>query len=281
MSFDEYRARSRANWSYAAPGWERNRAFLLATFAPVSEWLVERIAPRPGQTVLELAAGPGDTGFLAAAQVGPEGLLLSTDFAADMVAAAGRRAEKLGLTNVEFRVLDAERMDLPDTSVDGVLCRWGYMLMVDPAAAFAETRRVLRPGGRVALAAWADPALNPWASLAGRAAVESGLMARPDPEEPNMFAFADAGRVRALVAGAGLEGLELETLELSQRFASFDEYWRISNECSPGRSQLLERLGDDEAAALTDRVRAAIEPYREGLGYAFPAATHVAAATAP
>jgi ubiquinone/menaquinone biosynthesis C-methylase UbiE len=65
-----------------------------------------------------------------------------------MVEVARRRAEELGLANVEPRVLDAERMDLDDSSVDGIVCRFGYMLMADPAAALAESRRVLREGGR-------------------------------------------------------------------------------------------------------------------------------------
>jgi ubiquinone/menaquinone biosynthesis C-methylase UbiE len=64
-----------------------------------------------------------------------------------MVEAATRHADELGLESIECRVLDAERLHLPDDAVDGVLCRWGYMLLSDPEAAFAETRRVLRPNG--------------------------------------------------------------------------------------------------------------------------------------
>ncbi|HVM35485.1 MAG TPA: class I SAM-dependent methyltransferase [Actinomycetota bacterium] len=69
-----------------------------------------------------------------------------------MLDAARRRGAELGVTNVGYQVLDAERIELDDDSVDGVLCRLGYMLMGDAATALAETRRVLRPGGRVTLA---------------------------------------------------------------------------------------------------------------------------------
>ena len=54
-------------------------------------------------------------------------------------------------------MLDAEQMDLDDDSVDAAVCRWGYMLMADPAAALRETRRVLRDGGALAFAVWAAP----------------------------------------------------------------------------------------------------------------------------
>ena len=67
------------------------------------------------------------------------------------------------MTNVEFQVWGAEWIDLPVASVDAVLCRWGYMLMADPLAALRETRRVLRPGGRLALAVWDAASANPWA----------------------------------------------------------------------------------------------------------------------
>ena len=140
------RERSRAVWDDMATGWELAREDIWANTQAVGEWLVRALDLRPGDTVLELAAGLGDTGFQAARRVGDAGHVLITDFAPAMVAAARRRAAELDITNAEFRVLDAERMDLATDSVDDVVCRWGYMLMIDRSAAFAETRRVLRPG---------------------------------------------------------------------------------------------------------------------------------------
>ena len=140
-----------------APGWERRRAFVEQVTAPVREWMIRQLAPGPGDTVLELAAGAGDTGFEAAAIVGESGRLVSTDFSPAMFEVARRRGAELQVENVDYRVMDAERIELDDDSVDGVLCRYGYMLMADAAAALAETRRVLRPGG-----AWRWPSGDPW-----------------------------------------------------------------------------------------------------------------------
>ncbi len=94
-----------------------------------------------------------------------------------MVEAARRRGEEVGVENVEYRVLDAEHMDLDDGSVDGVVCRFGYMLMADPAAALAETKRVLRDDGRLALAVWGAPDSNKWAFIPGLTMVELGHLA--------------------------------------------------------------------------------------------------------
>jgi len=151
-----------------APGWERWRAQLEEALSPVRGWLVTQLAPRPGDTVLELSAGAGDTGFAAAAIVGERGRLISTDFAPEMVEVARRRGAELGLRNVDYRVMDAERIELDAESVDGVLCQSGYMLMADPAAALSETRRVLRPAGRAALSVWVPPSATRGArSVAG------------------------------------------------------------------------------------------------------------------
>ncbi|MGH9217284.1 MAG: class I SAM-dependent methyltransferase [Acidimicrobiales bacterium] len=118
----------------------------------MSEWLVDQIDPQPARTVLELTAGPGETGFLAASRLGSGGRLISSDFVPAMVVAAQRGATQRGLDNVECRILDAQQIDLPDSSVDGVLSRFGLMLVPDQEQAMREIRRVLRAGGRCAYA---------------------------------------------------------------------------------------------------------------------------------
>ena len=161
MDLQTYRETSLQTWDEMAPGWEDRREWILGITGPINEWLVDRVDPQPAQTVLDVAAGTGDLGFIAAKRVGESGKVLCTDFATQMVEAARRNGERLRLSNVEYRVLDAERMDLDDDSVDGVLSRWGYMLMADPAAALRETRRVLRDGSTLAFAVWQTPDRNP------------------------------------------------------------------------------------------------------------------------
>ena len=114
--------------------------------------------------------------------------MISTDFAPEMVDVARRYGEARGLENVEYRVLDAERMDLDDDSVDGVVCRWGYMLMADPAAALKETRRVLRGGGPLAFAVWRTPDRNPWAAVPGMTLVQRVTCLRPSRERRDLRA---------------------------------------------------------------------------------------------
>jgi SAM-dependent methyltransferase len=241
----------------------------------VGERLVERLDPQPGDTVLELAAGTGDTGFLAASRIGDSGRLISTDFAPSMVEAARGAGSRRGLDNVEHRVLDAENLDLEDSSVDRVVCRWGYMLMADPAAALAETRRVLKDGGRLAFAVWAGPEKNPWASIPGIALVQRGHLPAPEPGTPGIFAMADPDRIRALVTGAGFGEPQIEQVEVSWPIDSADGHWNLMVMKLAGPlADAIGRLDGSEREEIRNEVRSGIERVIEEHG-SIPGVSHV------
>ena len=258
----ERRQRSLELWQQMAQPWERRRELTWRFTRPVSEWLVDRVDPKPGETLLELAAGTGETGFLAARRLGAEGRLISSDFAPEMVQAAERVASELGLANVEFRVLDAEQLELADACVDGVLCRFSFMLMGDPLRAFRETRRVLRPGGRLAFSTWADPSCNPWMTLSARLMIERGLTEPFSSDGPGMFALPDADTVVPLLSEAGFGEIEVEDMELQWRFDDRDELWTFASELQGPVALALAELEEEERAA----VRAALEGHAAEFG---------------
>jgi len=262
-----------------APGWERWRARLEATAAPVREWLIRALAPRPGDTVLELAAGVGDTGLEAAAMVGERGRLISTDVSPAMVAAARRRGGELEVRNADYLAMDAEHLELDSDSVDGVLCRFGLMLMADPAAALSETRRVLRPGGRVALAVWSAPERNPWLSICARLVVERGHMPPPEPSAPGPFSLASEERVRALLEAAGLEVTRTDEAHVRAPFSDVDEYLRYTADTAGPMALVLRGLTDGERLALRGRLEAAFAPFVVDGGYVLPGVALTAAAS--
>jgi SAM-dependent methyltransferase len=247
----------------------------------VAERLVELLDPAPGTTLLEIAAGPGDTGFLAAEQIGPGGHLISSDFGPEMVEVARRRATELGLTNASFRVLDGQALDLADASIDGVLCRFGYMLMPEPVAGLAETRRVLRSGGRLAFAVWGSADENPWAATIGRVLVGHGLLERPAPDAPGPFRLADPAHVGALVSDAGLELLVLENLEVTWRYSSFEEYWKVTSDVSQTLVTVLQRLGSRQQKAVRAEVEQGLAAYESGGELVIPGVSRIVLAARP
>jgi len=253
-------------WETVAPGWARRRPYVWEVSRDVGTALVDALAPQEGETVLELAAGPGDTGFLAAARVGAGGRLISTDISRGMVAAARERGAELGLENVDYRVVDAQAIDLPDGSVDGVLCRWGYMLVPDPSLALAETHRVLRAGGRVSFAVWAEAAANPWGSAVGRALLELGLIEKPPPDAPGPFRLGDVERVRALVLAAGFDEPRVADVPVRWRHASFDDYWAVTSDLSFLLVSALETLPADELRRVKERTAELLGEFADGEG---------------
>ncbi len=276
-----YREASLRGWEEAAAGWVKSQRQIRAFAAPVSRWMIDAIAPQPGQRVLELAAGVGETGLLAAELVAPGGGAIVSDQAEAMLAGARERAAELGLDNVEFQAINAESIDLPVASVDAVLCRWGYMLMADPPAALAETRRVLKPGGRVALAVWDAIERNPWAALPGLELRERGLVPAPAPVTPGPFALGDERRVRALLEDAGFADVRVEALDLHRTHASFDEFWETTLDLSRAfHDAVLERPAA-EVEQIRAGVRARLAPFELADGSLdVPARTFVAAASA-
>ena len=273
MAETDFRAQSYDVWQRMAAGWDRDRRFMQETSQAVSEWLVDALDPKPGQTILELAAGTGETGFLAAARIGDSGKLISTDFAPKMVEAAGAESERLGLGNVEPRVLDAEAMDLPDDSVDAVLCRWGYMLMADPEEALRETRRVLREGGAVALSVFGAPEENPWTSVPASVLLEVTGAPPPDPTAPGILSMADPNRTQSLLDAAGFEAKRMDGVSLTYRFEDFDGYWVFLTELAGAHSMRIGNLPGNEREGFRAKLKEAVEQYRTDRGYELPGLT--------
>jgi len=271
---DEYRQSSRESWNEMAAVWDEHAEEIGAAVAAVSDWMLERIDPQPGETVLDIAAGAGVLTAALSERVGPEGRLISTDFAPAMVAANRRRGEERGLANVEYREMDAERMGLEDESVDRATCRFGYMLMADHDAALAETRRVLRAGGPLAFAVWAEPLRNPWVLVPGSVMMERGHMEPPDPNGPGMFSLAGREKIEEALAAAGLELVELEDIEVHHRYPDRDEMWRRVTTTMGPLATALKKLPEGERGAIRQQMEERAEPFRSGDSYDLPGAVH-------
>jgi SAM-dependent methyltransferase len=282
-SFDAnaHRDESLQGWEEAAAGWVRSQESIRDFGAPVSHWMIDAVAPQPGQRVLELAAGLGETGLLAAELVAPVGGAIISDQAEAMLAGARARAIELGLSNIEFQVINAEWIDLPVASVDVVLCRWGYMLMADPGAAVRDARRVLRSGGRIALAVWDNIEHNPWAALPGLELRERGLVPPPAPGTPGPFALGRAEGVYELLEQAGFAEVNVESLQLHRRHASFEEFWETTLDLSRAFHDAVLERPQGEIDEIKAAVQARIAQFETPDGMLdIPARTLVASASA-
>ncbi len=260
-----YRAESRKGWGSVAGGWEQHAPAQRRAWMPVTAWMLDAARLQPGAHVLELAAGTGEVGLMAHELIQPGGELLLSDFAPEMLHVAQRNAE--GLVGVRFKQIDIESIDVDAASLDAVLCRWGLMFLADPEAGMREIRRVLKPGGRVALAAWTTPEENQWSAIVGRV-----LGDRPEPDVPGQFALGADGVLQELLEGAGfVDEIEVEAIDLVVE-ETFDEWWTRTTEMSRSGPRITERRDD---------FRAALARYEGDDGrLRIPARTWVASATA-
>jgi SAM-dependent methyltransferase len=280
-SADALRGELLAGWERSAKGWGEAADVVRDFGMPVSAWMVEALALQPGETVLELACGPGDTGFMAAELVAPGGKLISSDGTENMLAVARGRAEAMGIANVEFKQLQLEWIDMPTASVDAVMCRWGYMLIVDPDAAFSETRRVLKPGGRVALAVWGLADANPWATIPVATLIKLGHLEPPDATQPGMFALAADGDLQDRLRTAGFVEVGVETVALDRDRASLDAYMEETLKLARPFREVYERLDAAQQGEVRATIAEMAAPFTAPDGtIAFPARTLVALASA-
>jgi SAM-dependent methyltransferase len=277
---DELRAGLHAMWGAVAGGWAEHADYVDARAAAVSEEMLELSKPQPGERVLELACGPGGLGLTAAERVAPGGEVVLSDVAAEMTSIASARAKSLGLTNVSTLELDLERIEQPDGSYDVVLCREGLMFAPDPERAAREIRRVLRPGGRVALAVWGPRERNPWLGVVLDAVSAQIGAPVPPPGIPGPFSLQDSDRLGGLLSGAELADVEVHEFPVPLRAASFEEWWARTTALAGPLSKMLASLPEEAAQALGARAREAASAYETPTGLEFPGVTLLAAGRA-
>ena len=259
---NEFREASLQQWSTVAPDWGELIQRTDRQLGRAADWMIEAAGLQPGERVLELAGGPGTLSMQAARAVGDQGKVICTDFAESMVEVARNRLTSEGIGNVEFRVMDAEALDLPDGAVDVVLCRMGYMLMADPATALRESGRVLASGGRLALAVWSGPDANPWAAILMRAIMEHIGAPPPPPDGPGLWALADQDKLRGLLTDAGLSSVHTELVEDQVEFKSPEEWLGVTGRLAAPVRAVVNSLDDQARGAIIARVGADAAPYR-------------------
>jgi SAM-dependent methyltransferase len=257
----EIKARLRAAWGGAAEAWERRFDWYARTFAPMMTWCCDRAALAPGQRVLDVACGTGLPALVASRRVAPGGRVTGVDLAPQMLAAAGRRARAHGIDNVEFLEMDAERLHFPDASFDAVTCATGLMFFPDAVGALKEMRRVLRQGGRLAVAVWDDPAKSSFLTLAGLAVGRYFPPTPPDPKTPGAFRFSKAADLEAVIAEAGFSEVSLESVGMLIEYESVATYWEDFTDMAAGIKEKVGALAAHDRAELERLVAEAAEPH--------------------
>ncbi len=194
----------------AGPKWVALEEMLDTQIRPLGEAVMDRVGIAAGERVLDVGCGTGQTGIELARRVGPSGRVLGVDISAPMLARARDRARAAGMGHVTFVEADAQIHRFAPAAVDVCFSRFGVMFFADPVAAFANLSAALRPGGRLGFICWQALPDNPWMAVPLMAVTQHIALPVPaSPDAPGPFAFADAGRVRDILARAGFGGVTI------------------------------------------------------------------------
>jgi ubiquinone/menaquinone biosynthesis C-methylase UbiE len=259
-------------WRETASYWTRHHDTIRTMFLPLTRALIEQARIAPGQSVLDVAGGSGEPSLTIAQAVGPTGFVMCTDAIAEMVAVAEREALARGLKNMQFRQCTADSLPFADESFDVAVSRLGVMFFPDPVAAVREMLRVIKPGGRVALAVWGKSELNPY-SYVVTGVVSRYVPAVPvAPDAPDAFRFAEPGKLAGVLKDAG-------GIDVTQRVVKFDmaaplspeEFWDMRSEISESLREKLKTLSSEDRARLADEVQEAVRDFFPDGQMRFPA----------
>jgi SAM-dependent methyltransferase len=248
-----------------APGWEKWHDWNSRAQAPVTAWLCDAVGAAPGMQVLDLACGTGHPALTLAARVVPGGTVTATDVAADMLAACGRVAAAAGV-DLTLREMDMHAPAFADSSFDAVTLAFALMFSPDPVKVMSGVRRLLRPGGRTAVAVWDEPARNPFFTTMFASVANALDAPSPPPSAPGPFRLSPPGELARVLAAADLADVVVEPVAIEYAFDSVDAHWTCASDMAPPVRNASLTLSADRVAALRRTIADAIAPYTDATG---------------
>jgi ubiquinone/menaquinone biosynthesis C-methylase UbiE len=263
-SIEELKEQQRRQWTGNAGGWDAMHERLERETRPVTEWLCDEARLKPGMRVLDLACGSGLPALEIAVRVAPGGSVVATDLVPEMVEATQRRAQEIGIANVEARVIDAEDIGFPDEAFDAVTCRFGIMFCPQPDVALREIRRVLKPEGRLTMSVWADPKYSPGQTVVGEALRRFGRpQPEPDFEAPGIYQLAPDGKLERFLKDAGFGEVRVERVPVVWDYESQEALWQRQAARSGPLRNLQEELSPEDWQRLQSIFGEVIEPFTD------------------
>jgi len=227
---NEIKGQQQKLWNKFSTGWKKWDNFVINWMRPIGDRQLENIHLKNGETILDVATGTGEPG-LTAAKLIPQGKVIGIDLAEEMVRIANEHAKDQGINNYSAKIEDlSQKLTFPSNYFDNVVCRFGIMFFPDPTNDFKEVLRVLKPGGNITFAAWAEPAKNPWATTASSVINKLLNLPIPSPNTPGIFRHSAPGVLQQIFKDTNLKNIKDEEVTGNLAFDSSESYWEFVND---------------------------------------------------
>lgn len=261
---EEIREQQKASWDKFSPGWEKWDNLMMDFLKPVGNEIIRSINPKDTDFVLDIAGGTGEPGFTIASRL-KRGKVMITDLSEKMLEIAKEYAKERGINNIETRACDVSELPFSDNTFDAISCRFGFMFFPDMLLATKEMFRVLKPGGRIAVAVWNGPEKNFWITAIGGTINRNMQLSAPPPEAPGMFRCAKEGLLQGLFQQAGFKNTSEKEVAGKLNCKTADVYWNMMTEVAAPFVAALSQADDAMKEKIKSEVyQALIEKYPDG-----------------
>lgn len=261
----QYKEAQRQGYDSVAAAWQKWWKTIGRGTEKVSKRMVELAEIKPGSKVLDIATGIGEPALTAANQVGKSGHILATDISPQMLSFAKQRAISLGLQDViEFKEGDAETIDLPPSTFDAAVCRWGLMFMPDPKAALSNIYQSLVNGGHFAAAVWASPDKVPFIFVPMNTVLKETNSPPPPSGTPGPFSLSDQNSLKNFFVSSGFIDPAIERMNVVFEFDSSDEFTTFTREhAGPVLQKMLAGETNERRGEIFKAISKAAEKYTD------------------
>ena len=277
---EAYKQTTLEQWNSAAEAWHRWGTLLNHWLGPATQTMFDMCRIEGGHRVLDVAAGAGEQSLSAARRVGRDGYVLATDISPKILEYAASTAKRAGLSNIETRVIDGEKLaELEASPFDAVISRVGLIYFPDQHKALTGMRQQLKKGGRVGAMVYATADANPFFSIPVSIIRRRAGLPAPLPGQPGPFSLGDPKVLADTLAHAGFRDIEVVAIDAPVRLSSAAECLQFEQESFGALHQMLSSLSDSEKDEAWQEIEEALSQFEHDGQFEGPCQMLVASGT--
>jgi ubiquinone/menaquinone biosynthesis C-methylase UbiE len=250
---EQIRDQQRETWNKFSPGWNKWDEFAMNFLKPAGDEIINFIAPKNEDYILDIASGTGEPGLTIAEMI-PHGKVIISDLAEGMLDIAKANAARRGIKNIETIACDVSELSFPDNTFDGVSCRFGFMFFPDMDQSAKEMARVLKPGKKISISVWAEPSKNYWATVTLSTINENMEILASPPGSPGLFRCSSKGMIADIFQKSGLKNISEKEFTSKINFSSLDQYWEFMNDVVAPVTAAMGKADNDMKLKIRNEV---------------------------